>query len=58
MSGCRQGKHRPSTLRRWLQANDYIEGVTFFKRIDGWYSVMSPQSRTVTPDRPRLRIRA
>jgi hypothetical protein len=56
MSGCRKGRERPSTLRRWLERHDFVEDTTFFKRVDGWYSVMSPNARIVAPDRPRLRI--
>jgi hypothetical protein len=58
MTGCKQGKHYPVKLKRWLVDHGYVEDVTFFKRVDGWYSVMSPQARATSPDRPRLRIPA
>jgi hypothetical protein len=59
MTGCERGKHRPVTLRRWLVENGYVEKVDFFKRHDGWYSVMHPHQRTaVEAPRPTVRKRA
>ncbi len=59
MTGCDPETHRPSTLRRWLLENGYVEKVDFFRRIDGWYSVMHPHQRTaVEAPRPRVRKRA
>jgi hypothetical protein len=56
MTGCIQGKHKPVRLKNWLTANGYVEGETFFRRVDGWYSVMAPQARTtVVPNRPQVR---
>jgi hypothetical protein len=42
MSGCRKGKHRASSLRRWLTAHGYTEDVDFFQRTDGWFDVKHP----------------
>ncbi len=58
MTGCRQSEHKPVRLKNWLDAYGYVLGVTYFKRIDGWYSVMAPQSRAVDVGRPRVRQRA
>jgi hypothetical protein len=59
MSGAVRGKHKPVKLKNWLTANGYVEKVTFFRRIDGWYSVMHPQARTaIEPARPQVRRRA
>jgi hypothetical protein len=55
MSGCERGKHRPSTLRKWLEAQGYIEGLHFWRRRDGWYSLARP---TASADVHRPRVRA
>ena len=48
--------HKPVRLKNWLKANGYVEGETFFRRVDGWYSVMAPQARTTfVPERPQVR---
>jgi hypothetical protein len=59
MSGVIRGEHRPVKLKNWLEARGWVEDVTFFRRADGWYSVMSPQARTnIEPVRPQVRRRA
>lgn len=60
MSGISQDKHKPVKLKNWLKANGYTLGVDCFRRVDGWYSVMTPQARTIAePDeRPKVRQRA
>ncbi len=59
MTGCEPGKHKPVKLKNWLTGNGYTLGVDFFRRVDGWYSVMAPQARTAfEPDRPKVRQRA
>jgi hypothetical protein len=51
--------HKPVKLKNWLEDNDFVLGETFFRRVDGWYSVMHPQARTATvPARPQVRRRA
>lgn len=59
MTGAKRGEHRPCTLRRWLLDRGFVEDVDFFKRIDGWYSVMDPRTRqAIEAPRPRVRKRA
>jgi hypothetical protein len=58
MTGVVKGKNRPSTLRRWLVDNHMVEGVDFFRRKDGWYSVVRPAQRAVDRHRPKLRLSA
>lgn len=57
MSGVsRAKKHRACTLRRWLIENGYTEKVDFFRRHDGWYSVIHPMHRAVLAvGRPAVR---
>lgn len=58
MSGLHPETHRPSTLRRWLVENGYTEKVDFFRRHDGWYSVLHPSQRAaVEVPRPKVRER-
>jgi hypothetical protein len=57
MTGLAKGKHRPATLRRWLEQNGYTFKVDFFARYDGWYSVMDPRQRAATVEPPRGRVR-
>jgi hypothetical protein len=58
-SGVIRGKHKPVKLKNWLEDNDFVLGETFFRRVDGWYSVMHPQARTsIVPVRPQVRRRA
>lgn len=46
-------------LRAWLVEHGYTEDVDFFKRVDGWYSVLHPSQRgAVEVPRPRVRKRA
>ena len=56
MTGIVRGKNRPSTLRKWLEENHMVEGVDFFRRNDGWYSVMRPVQRAAEIHRPKLRL--
>jgi len=59
MTGISREKHRPVKLKNWLLDRGYVENETFFRRTDGWYSVMAPQARTVVvPPRPQVRGRA
>ncbi len=59
MTGLDRKKHRPCTLRRWLEERGYTENVDFFRRLDGWYSVMHPSQRAaIEAPRPRVRRRA
>lgn len=46
-------------LRAWLVEHGYTEDVDFFKRIDGWYSVLHPAQRAaIELPKPRVRRRA
>jgi hypothetical protein len=59
MTGIRQEEHKPVRLKNWLKLHGYVEDVTFFRRVDGWYSVMAPQARAaVEPVRAKVRRRA
>lgn len=59
MTGCSRERHQSRTLRNWLIENGYVEKVDFFRRRDGWYSVMHPHQRTaVEVPRPKVRKRA
>ncbi len=59
MTGIDPAIHRPVKLKNWLEGRGYVENQTFFRRADGWYSVMQPQARTaVVPARPQVRRRA
>jgi hypothetical protein len=57
MSGLSRKHNRPSTLKKWLIETGFRENVDFFRRHDGWYSLMRPvQSAPV--HRPKLRLQA
>jgi hypothetical protein len=59
MTGIDREKHKPVRLKNWLDDYGYVLGETYFKRVDGWYSVMAPQARTTfVPARPQVRRRA
>lgn len=59
MTGIGREGRRPSTLRAWLIEHGYTEDVDFFKRVDGWYSVLHPSQRVaVEMPRPKVRRRA
>ncbi len=48
-----------AALRVWLLEHGYTEDVDFFRRADGWYSVLHPSQRAaIEPPRPRVRKRA
>lgn len=59
MTGITRQGRRPGTLRSWLVERGWTENVDFFKRADGWYSVLHPAHRAaVEVPRPKVRRRA
>lgn len=50
---------RAAALRTWLVEHGFVEDVDFFRRADGWYSVMHPMMRApAQAPRPTVRRRA